>query len=208
MKKRLSSMICCLAGLVFCLPTQAGDGEGLVVHATQTLGLGDYPWNGDRAIIGMGITYPVQSGIINASNCEIERLDGDIYDTFFDAVLPAEITFHTFEPLATSVGPDLEMRHAFTFKATSYWPAGFIDLRGTGVATDGTTVELQSAGTYVQVRKPGDATGDYEVDFSDFLVLSRNWGLEGVGYEGGDFDLDGFVTFDDFLILSLNGSFI
>ena len=50
----------------------------------------------------------------------------------------------------------------------------------------------------------GDLDLDGEVAFNDFLVLSGNFGKQGVGYSGGDIDLDNTVAFSDFLSLSGN----
>jgi len=50
----------------------------------------------------------------------------------------------------------------------------------------------------------GDLNGDGSVGFPDFLVLSNNFTLDGVGYEGGDINCDGTVGFPDFLVLSNN----
>lgn len=50
---------------------------------------------------------------------------------------------------------------------------------------------------------PGDTNGDRQVDFSDFLALSANFGTQVDGaFADGDFTGDGFVSFEDFLILS------
>ncbi len=49
----------------------------------------------------------------------------------------------------------------------------------------------------------GDADGDGEVQFSDFVILSENFANPGV-YTDGDFDKDGEVQFSDFVILSEN----
>lgn len=52
---------------------------------------------------------------------------------------------------------------------------------------------------------PGDANFDDAVTFSDFLILSKNFGLgEGAfpTYDDGDFDLDGAVLMQDFMLLS------
>ena len=51
---------------------------------------------------------------------------------------------------------------------------------------------------------PGDLDVDNEVGFSDFLILSGNFGNADVGYTGGDIDGDGEVAFADFLALSGN----
>ena len=47
----------------------------------------------------------------------------------------------------------------------------------------------------------GDADGDGQVQFSDFLILSTHFGGEGQ-YTDGDFDGNGQVQFADFLLLS------
>lgn len=53
----------------------------------------------------------------------------------------------------------------------------------------------------------GDLDGDGGVKFSDFLVLSRNFGSEATSYAAGNIDLVGGVAFPDFLILSRNFGF-
>jgi len=50
---------------------------------------------------------------------------------------------------------------------------------------------------------PGDVNLDGQVEFSDFLLLSRNFGLDG-GWMDGDADGSGNVRFADFLLLSEN----
>ena len=55
------------------------------------------------------------------------------------------------------------------------------------------------------VTLPGDADGDGTVGFTDFLILSNNFGLQaGATLFDGDFDGNGAVNFSDFLILSNN----
>lgn len=49
----------------------------------------------------------------------------------------------------------------------------------------------------------GDTNLDGRVEFSDFLVLSRNFSGEG-GWGDGDFDGDSQISFSDFLVLSRN----
>lgn len=48
----------------------------------------------------------------------------------------------------------------------------------------------------------GDLNGDGEVNFTDFLTLSSNFGTNVVNHEQGDINCDGTVDFQDFLILS------
>ena len=60
---------------------------------------------------------------------------------------------------------------------------------------------------YEQFRLPGDTDGDGDVDFTDFLKLSENFGREtNAAFSDGDFDFDGRVAFSDFLLLSSNFS--
>ena len=52
---------------------------------------------------------------------------------------------------------------------------------------------------------PGDANGDREVNFADFLILAHNYGKQrDAVFAEGDFDNNGAVNFADFLILSEN----
>jgi ELWxxDGT repeat protein len=50
----------------------------------------------------------------------------------------------------------------------------------------------------------GDIDGDGRVQFSDFLILSSNFGISNAQFKDGDLDGDGSVQFTDFLILSSN----
>lgn len=50
----------------------------------------------------------------------------------------------------------------------------------------------------------GDVNGDGIVEFTDFLILSGNFGGQGAAYNMGDVDCDGEVGFTDFLTLSGN----
>ena len=50
----------------------------------------------------------------------------------------------------------------------------------------------------------GDATGDDQVNISDFLALSENYGSIDAAWADGDFDGNGRVDFSDFLDLSAN----
>ncbi len=49
---------------------------------------------------------------------------------------------------------------------------------------------------------PGDADMDGQVSFSDFLILSDNFGMSNADQGDGDFTRDGTVDFEDFLILA------
>ena len=50
----------------------------------------------------------------------------------------------------------------------------------------------------------GDLDGDGSVAFSDFLILSANFGGTELSYQEGDIDCSGDVAFADFLVLSAN----
>lgn len=51
---------------------------------------------------------------------------------------------------------------------------------------------------------PGDSNQDGDVDFDDFLQLTKNFGKIDAAWEDGDFDGNGDVTFGDFLVLAAN----
>lgn len=53
-------------------------------------------------------------------------------------------------------------------------------------------------------RVPGDVDENGLVEFSDFLILSNNFGRENASWSDGDFDGDGSVLFADFLALAAN----
>ena len=75
---------------------------------------------------------------------------------------------------------------------------GFLTL---GDAVDGGGGD--SCADLMAARIPGDADGDGQVAFLDFLALANNFGSDG-GYAGGDFDCNGDVSFLDFLTLANN----
>lgn len=73
------------------------------------------------------------------------------------------------------------------------------DVTGDGLIDDADRAAwLTLAGTL-----PGDADFSGDVEFPDFLQLSRNFGQPG-GWAEGDFDGDGDIAFPDFLSLSAN----
>ena len=53
-----------------------------------------------------------------------------------------------------------------------------------------------------------DLLGDFDrnnrVDFTDFLILSTNFGIENASLEQGDADGNGIVDFADFLLVAAN----
>ena len=64
-------------------------------------------------------------------------------------------------------------------------------------------VEFKPVPDLIQPNPPGDIDGDGDVDFSDFLILSTNFGMSGT-LSDGDLDNDGQIAFSDFLVLSAN----
>ena len=51
---------------------------------------------------------------------------------------------------------------------------------------------------------PGDLDANGDVAFTDFLMLSNNFGQQVGSYADGDIDCSGKVDFADFLVLSAN----
>jgi hypothetical protein len=50
----------------------------------------------------------------------------------------------------------------------------------------------------------GDATGDHQVNMTDFGAIARNWGQSGKAWSDGDFNGDGVVDTVDFGIMARN----
>ena len=67
-----------------------------------------------------------------------------------------------------------------------------------------TTNVAFSLGPSCDANNNGDIDGDGEVAFSDFLILSNNFGNDGRSHELGDIDCSGAVDFADFLVLADN----
>ena len=83
-------------------------------------------------------------------------------------------------------------------------PEQLADIDGDG-DLDAITTSRTAAFAWHENRIAGDADGDEEVSFADFLVLSNNFGRQiDAVWADGDFDGDGDVSFADFLILSEN----
>jgi hypothetical protein len=76
---------------------------------------------------------------------------------------------------------------------------GVVDINDANCATGETIDDTLAAAGLLK----GDADGDGQVQFSDFVILSNNFGNAGA-YTDGDFDKDGTVQFADFVILSNN----
>ena len=70
-------------------------------------------------------------------------------------------------------------------------------------AATGSIVFGDGGGGGTCVPNTGDFNGDNEVNFSDFLALSANFGGQG-GQAEGDTNCDGEINFTDFLTLSAN----
>ena len=77
--------------------------------------------------------------------------------------------------------------------------SGEIDVNDLNCITTAQLEDFFDTAGFIQ----GDATGDGNVAFDDFLILSSGFGSAG-NYTEGDFDLSGKVDFSDFLILSTN----
>ena len=121
------------------------------------------------------------------------------FDTMFDFVIstndPAPDGADFNGDMAID-GLDLTLLYAGIQHA---WNAPALDLSGdAALSADDVSVWLSEANI-----QPGDVDFNGTVEFSDFLVLSANFGGNG-GWSQGDFDADGTISFSDFLVLSSN----
>ncbi len=80
---------------------------------------------------------------------------------------------------------------------------GVVDVLDVNCASHVGSRELAEAILEEMGSLPGDLNGDGTVEFSDFLVLSANFGQAGQ-YTDGDIDWSGTVDFPDFLTLASN----
>jgi len=79
-----------------------------------------------------------------------------------------------------------------------------IDINEDGVPDTAVLNEDRVDIVFGEIPKIGDANGDDEVDFHDFIVLSRNFGKQVFPWNDGDFNGDAIVKFDDFILLAQN----
>jgi hypothetical protein len=113
--------------------------------------------------------------------------------------------------VGSTVSPGGAFRYA-TYRLTA--PGGSWDSLDNGTYTltlqpsqvadlTGNVVAAGAVGTFtVHAPFPGDAGGDDVTNFSDLLVLAKNYNMSGAGYAAGDFNFDGEVNFADLLILA------
>jgi hypothetical protein len=88
------------------------------------------------------------------------------------------------------------------------WTPGSVDLADDGMTPIG--VDYTGNNRYIYIldgvaRRPGDADGDHDVDYDDFIVLAGAYGTSNgdPGYDpDADFDEDGDVDYDDFIVLA------
>lgn len=122
-------------------------------------------------------------GLLNVANVVYGEFAPDV-DTDFD------------DSGATDVA-DID---ALCMTVTSGTNDSAFDLTGDGnVNAEDVADFLAQTGTVA-----GDVNLDGEVNFSDFLVLSTNFGQSDHTWSGGDADCNGMVAFPDFLALSNN----
>ena len=76
---------------------------------------------------------------------------------------------------------------------------GLVEVQDANCATLESLDNILTAANLIK----GDADGDGQVQFSDFVILSKAFGTAGQ-YTDGDFDKDGVVQFPDFAILAAN----
>lgn len=78
------------------------------------------------------------------------------------------------------------------------------DVIGFGLGVLVSPPEMEDTGPVCDPNTMGDIDGNGEVAFSDFLILSANFGQAVTSHAQGDLDCSGDVQFADFLILSAN----
>lgn len=114
------------------------------------------------------------------------------------ASLGGSLSLELFEDYVPALGEEQRLLTASDVSGTFDQVDGVLPF-GSGGGL-GLAVLYEEDGVDVLATLPGDADGDLDVDFFDFLSLRANYGQEGVWAEG-DFNGTGSVDFFDFLLL-------
>jgi len=75
---------------------------------------------------------------------------------------------------------------------------------GLGDSADGVVAGLPANTILIKYAKYGDVNLDGNVDFSDMVILSRNFGKANMNWDQGDLDYDGTVDFQDLVTCARN----
>jgi uncharacterized lipoprotein YddW (UPF0748 family) len=104
-------------------------------------------------------------------------------------------------PMLERLEQDEAYGHSFWYADGLLNPDGYLDLVADfyDLPTNG-----YADHPLVLVRKPGDATGDRQVNLADFGILRANFGSIDADARTGDFNGDGLVNLADFGILRAN----
>jgi hypothetical protein len=89
----------------------------------------------------------------------------------------------------------LTRNQTWTYRVTAFNAVGESPYGNTATTSTALTASLAT---------PGDANLDGTVNFSDLLVLAKNYNTTGDVWEQGDFNGDGTVNFSDLLVLAKN----
>ena len=75
---------------------------------------------------------------------------------------------------------------------------------GMGDSADGTVAGLPANTIVIKYAKYGDVNLDGSVDFSDMVILARNFGKANMNWDQGDLNYDGVVDFQDLVTCARN----
>lgn len=161
--------------------------------------------NGETGTASFSITdaatgNKVEIGTVDNSNDDGVVSFGDevavVFTDIFTSVSgDSALSFGLFDNLIVSTVPD-------TADPLDCNNSGSVTTDDIACATADTISDVLTATSII----PGDLDLDGEVQFTDFLILSQNFGLQSADlvYTDGDIDLSATVDFTDFLILSEN----
>ncbi|MFT3788672.1 MAG: dockerin type I domain-containing protein [Tepidisphaeraceae bacterium] len=182
--------------------TSSGVGTGVQIYATQS------------ANAPLGLTAVPNVGVSSSS------LDVDNNQTFnvlfTNAVGPTaqqdDFTLEWYfnnqwalipKPFGTFTRGSIDGRTIVTLTPAQLLPDGSYRLTLLPNAVNDPTGRSSGAATSFTFRiLAGDADGNGVVNFTDLLVLARNYGAAGSTFTQGDFNRDGNVNFSDLLILA------
>ena len=163
--------------------------------ATFTNSGGSATFNSDAGVAGPALSFNITGGsVVFASTQHLSglTLGGGTADLRNNTIF---LSYGGSSP-AAAVGAALASGSLFSSLADANHTVGFAD------SADQVVAGLPANTVEVRFAIPGDADLDGVVDFSDLVILARNYGRKTAHWDQGDFNYDGSVGFDDLVTLA------
>lgn len=175
--------------------TTIGGSQTWSAGTTFTNTGGAATFNSDAGAAGPALGFNITGGsVIFASTQHLSglTLGGGTADLRNNTIL---LSYSGPSP-AAAIGAAVAAGSLFSSLADANHSVGFAD------SADQVVAGLPANTVEVKYTVPGDANLDGVVDFSDLVILARNYGRKTAHWDQGDFNYDGSVGFDDLVTLA------